>query len=660
MGPLLRDAAWVRQSFLVRKEALENVDSQNRFFSSASLKFVDTAPGGSFAINPPPQFTRAADPPVQGRNPGSQGLGRYYSEAIDDHSQIISMRFGVPQFNSMTTFFTGFYNTGAGQLARTGRATSAFYYLGRAAGFVISVMSWKLLAVHLLGVGLKFMMQKPTSKYYYLKPAMPLYWNAVQTIVNHIAVNSGVVPRIGGDTQKAVTGEYEFDQAGLANLHKALPDVFKEGGGIDVYALANRAQRLARKHYKQWESTNDSATNMNLTTSMDDYSRMVQNAAGGPLTDQKPDYQSYMDKWLDAQPSKPKESDDGNGVEKIAEKEEDKESQNAGFLDFLQAELDDGAAFANFRVNYTGSVSESFSNSVGESEIAQKINSMSSSARSTSFNLAGGNIDDGVVGKTIGAVLGAAKDVATGVMDQMGVSGLAMLGGAAFVDIPKHWQSSSASLPRMNYTIQLVSPYGNPISRLINLHLPLAMLLAGALPLSTGKQSYTSPFLVEVYDQGRCQTRLGMIDSLSITRGVGNLGFNADNQCLAIDVSFSIVDMSSVLHMPISEGISLTNVAAGAVAGGLAGGAAGAAAGAAVASGVFDDDTVFSDYMAVLGGMGLADQIYSIRKLKLNLTRKLADFERWTSPAFYASFVGDTPPARLISAFYKGVDRGSR
>lgn len=660
MGPLLRDAQWVRQSFLVRKDELERVDQQNRFFSSASLKFVDTAPGGSFAINPPPQFTRYADPPVPGRLSGSPGLGRYYSEAFDDHSQIISMRFGVPQFNSMTTFFTGFYNTGAGQLARTGRATSAFYYLGRAAGFVVSIMSWKLLAVHLLGVGLKFMMQKPTSKYYFLKPAMPLYWNAVTTIVNHIAVNSGIVPRVGGEGQDAINNEYEFDKSALANLHKALPDVFKEGGGIDVYALANRAQRLARKHYKQWEAANDGATNMNLTTRMDDYSRVVQNGAGGSLKDDKPDYQTYLDKWFNSQQSKPKESDDGNGVEKIAEKSSDKEAENAGFLDFLQAELDDGAAFANFRVNATGPVSESFSNSVGESEIAQKINSMSSSARSTSFNLAGGNIDDGVVGKAIGGILGAAKDVATGVMDQLNVSGLAMLGGAAFVDIPKHWQSSSASLPRMNYTIQLVSPYGNPISRLINLHLPLAMLLAGALPLSTGKQSYTSPFLCEVYDQGRCQTRLGMIDSLSITRGVGNLGFNADNQCLAIDVSFSIVDMSSVLHMPISEGISLTNMAAGAVAGGLAGGAAGAAAGAAVASGVFDDDTVFSDYMAVLGGMGLADQIYSIRKLKLNLTRKLADFDRWTSPAFYASFIGDTPPARLVSAFYKGVDRGGR
>ena len=53
---------------------------------------------------------------------------------------------------------------------------------------------------------------------------------------------------------------------------------------------------------------------------------------------------------------------------------------------------------------------------------------------------------------------------------------------------------------------------------------PLSMLLAGALPKSTGKHSYDAPFLVEIYDKGKAQTRLGIIDSISITRGVGRLG----------------------------------------------------------------------------------------------------------------------------------------
>jgi hypothetical protein len=130
MGPLIRDSDWVRQSFLVENSALEAVDLQNRIFTSASLKFTDTTPGGNFAINPVPQFTRTADIKVQGRFSAGKGMGRYYSEAIDDNAQIIHMRFGVPQFNSLSTYFSDFYNSSAGQLARTGRATNAFYPLG--------------------------------------------------------------------------------------------------------------------------------------------------------------------------------------------------------------------------------------------------------------------------------------------------------------------------------------------------------------------------------------------------------------------------------------------------------------------------------------------------------------------------------------------------
>ena len=68
------------------------------------------------------------------------------------------------------------------------------------------------------------------------------------------------------------------------------------------------------------------------------------------------------------------------------------------------------------------------------------------------------------------------------------------------------------------------------------------MLLAGILPLSTGKASYTSPFLCQLYDRGRLQIRLGMIESLSITRGTTNLAFDKHGQALGIDVTFSVVE----------------------------------------------------------------------------------------------------------------------
>ena len=688
----LMDSDWVRQAFLVSSANLEPVDVQNRTFSTAMYKFVDTTPGGNLSINPPPQFTKTADIRPESKFMTGKGMGRYYSEAIDDNSQRIYMRFGVPQFNSLTTFFTNFYSADAGQLAKTGRSGGIFYSIGLAAGFVVSIISWQVVAIHLAGLALRFAGNSPSSKFYYLKPTMPLYWSAVTTIVNQLAVNRGIVPRVFSDDQSKFNGGLDkFTNNDLVRISNILPDIFKPGGGIDVYAMAGRAQRLARQRLQQLESALSNNPN-NL--SLDAISQQVQGVMNSPVSDtKKPDYHTYLKSWFNTGASKaapsgngqaanssgatldqataassgaanapPITSISGDSLESLQQNAEDGNSK-PGFVDFFLNELDDGSAFACFRVNSTGHISESFSNSVTESELANKINSQSSTARSTRFDFADGNVSDGLLGKAIGAAAGAVKDIVSGVGAGLQLSGLAALAGSAFVDIPKHWQSSTASLPRSTYSIQLVSPYGNQLSQLINLDIPLAMLLAAALPLATGKQSYTSPFILELYDQGRCQSRLCMFDSLSITRGTANLGFNNDGHAMAIDVSFSIVDMSSIMTMPIAEAFSASSTLAGAVAGGLTMGLVGAVAGAAIGatvgtgSGVFDDDTVFTDYMNVLAGLNLQDQIYQWKKFKLNLTRTLTNVESLTSSAKWAGIIGDLPPSRLISAFYKGRSR---
>jgi hypothetical protein len=91
---------------------------------------------------------------------------------------------------------------------------------------------------------------------------------------------------------------------------------------------------------------------------------------------------------------------------------------------------------------------------------------------------------------------------------------------------------------------------------MFNIYIPLAMIMAGALPLATGKQSYTSPFLCEVHDRGRLLTRLGIIDSLSITRGTSNLGFNNVGKAMSMEISFSVLDLSSIMSMPIRPSFS--------------------------------------------------------------------------------------------------------
>jgi hypothetical protein len=697
------DVSWVRNAFLVSAKDLSDVDKQNRFYTTASLKYTDTTPGGNFAINPPPQFTSFADPKAPSRKSGGKGMGIYYSEAIDDHSQVIHMRFGVPQFNSLTQFFTHFYNSGAGMVARTGRSPSVLYQIGKAAGFVVSVMNWKLLGFMMLGVGLRFLQNKPSSKFYYLKPTMPVYWQVVQTIVNQIAVNKGVIPRAGGavadpTVNKTIADQYAFDDGGNSRLHDLLPDIFFEGGGIDVYALATRAKRLQRKqHQMEMQTLGNSSVNL---------SAAVQSlfSPQNKLTDDKrPNFPDYQKRWFATANSQPKASSgNSSGVDDASSEALDTSEQaNSGLFDFFKAELDDGSAFVSFRVDPTGPVSESFSNQTGDSPLASKINSMSSQSRETRFDMAEGNISDNPIAKAVQGIVGSVADFVGGVGDGLGFSGMASLGGSAFVDIPKHWTSASAELGRSTYTVQLRSAYGNPVSQLMNLYLPLAMLLAGALPLATGPQSYTSPFICELYDRGRRQVRLGIIDSLQITRGVGNLGFDDQGNAMGIDVSFSVLDLSNLIYLPISQGLMSSaaqqlgdlgfevGAAVGGVAGGVAGSAAGpvgtvggAAGGAAIGgtagaavlgagglvvdginnaqdtlNGLFDGDNPFADYMAVLGGMGLADQIYMMRRFKLNLTMQMAQWRSWLTPAHFASMAGDLLPARMVGMFFKGTNK---
>jgi hypothetical protein len=291
-------------------------------------------------------------------------------------------------------------------------------------------------------------------------------------------------------------------------------------------------------------------------------------------------------------------------------------------------------------------VSSSFSNSYGESDLANKLNSTSSQIREARFSFADGNLLEGA-GQVVQSVLGAASDVVSGALDGLtfGFSNILKgLAGNGYLDIPKHWMSSQAQLPRMTYNIKLISPYGNTISRLQNIYIPLCMILAGALPRATGKSSYGAPYICQVFDTGRFQSKLAAIESVSITVGTSNLPFNTSGKPLAIDVSFTVIDLSSILYMPISAGGPLSNINI-----------------------AMDEDNTLSDYLSVLAGQDIYSQIYPFPKARLKLAKMLNSWSAITSEAFQAAFVHDKslhggglywvtrPFAKIIEGMAKGT-----
>lgn len=649
----LLDEAWVKASFMISDSELQDpIDVTNRYWSTASGKFTDSRLGGNFGINNPPQYTPYADFPQPGRlqgraspspsdTSGNYGLGTYYSEAIDDTKQTIYMRFGVPQFNSLLDFFLKAFDTNQSMIARTGRMPSAFFTAGKALGTYAAVVAVPAVAITVLaGRVIGFFFNRSTSKFYTMKPTMYLYWSTVNTLVNTLAVNAGIFPKIlnqnSDDTQK-LGKPFVTDQAYLTALSQIIPDVFSGQNYFDIHAIANRAQRLANQihsdEYNRFDASTptDFAGYLKRDLSGDGtHSTKVMNKKGKYTLDSLMDETFKLSRLFEGDSSKSATAETDPRISKEGGGTEDK-SWLQQYASYFDAEFRMGSQFAMFNVDYTGPVTTSFSSTTGQSQLAEKLNSTSSTVREARFAMAEGNI----VGGMVKDVQDSLVDVASGFISGISLGMDAFLRGIlgdGFVDIPEHWMNSAAQLPETTYTMTLTATYNSPISRMMKLYIPICMLLAGALPRSIGKQSYTSPFLCQIFDKGRAQIRLGLIKSLSITAGSGaNIGFDHRGIPLSFDVSFTVSDLSSVMHMPVSGGMMVG------------------------ADMTLDEDNILSDYLAVLASQDIYTQIYPMAAARMRLAKLAINAGKWSSPAFWASATYDSSTSGMLKYLTLGA-----
>lgn len=734
----IRDTDWIKDANTATV-VLSGVSRSTRFVSAADSTFEEAGIGSNVAINPLPQFTRYADIRSTGlagtkdqvevaRGSTNIGMGHYYAEAFNSTQHTIHMRFGVPEYNSMISFFTGFFSTSMANDVRSGGIIyNTFYTIAKGAASLVALVHWRLvLGVLLTGRLYRFLFNKPATKYYYLRPTMGKYWMAVNTMFNQIVVYKRMTPI----NQEIVDATPKESQVTTATTN-ALLDYFRDftyrddvSGNLyfDVYKIAGRhtyrlnkvneilknklseydydemvdyleamgsrgwagdpnvdtrfrytevamelksaIKSISRNGIKEWTAASE---NIGFGTSKlgEDTSTGVSSAGVQGL--RNPIWssngfeaaQDVVEKGTDGKEVVKSNIDDigksskflqtnGTSMSYVEPRitstralEENNKQAATSFMDLMEVEFEDGTAFATFRVDNPGSADESWSNQTGESSISSAFNSISAKARDVTFNLMGGNIDNGI----ITGVIDAAKGLLHGALDSFHLSGLLSLGGAAFVDIPQQWENSSANLPRMNYTMQLVTPYGNPLAQLLYVHLPMCMLLAAALPISTGHQSYTSPFYLELYDRSRAQSRLAMIDSLSFTRGTTELPFNKDRQFMSVDVSFSVKDLSSIMHMPLSTAayspLDLLNPIDN-------------------ISGIVDtlvgEDNVYTDYLHVLAGASLYQSVYRGQKLRDNFGVLRQRAMSLSSMSHWASWL-HTTPIGLLDIFHRGTER---
>lgn len=707
------DKDWVRELFVVGQDQLDGLSLDERNWSTSDYKFNDTGMGGSIVINPLPQPSPWTDPIT---NPvfikyNRDGMGQYFSETFDDNYRVVTFRFGTMAFTSFLGFLFNMYHPGAAALVNKGRVHEIIFQIGRIIGFGASLVAWPLHAMALLGQAVNYITRKPTSRYAYLKPGMTQYWGAAQTLLNHFMVNLGLAGNTKDWREYSERGDegveqyYRVDEDERKSAAAAFPDLYgvnsiqrhildSPGSYLDIISVANRGQRLAIERRKTIEAFVDKGGN--LLNMLEDMYRSPKSRAGYSLAKlyslwknasiYNPDSATGgvvgssigvgLGLGEQAQPAAPTTDENGNTVEtpppspppeggltppnamsndsadtpSISELEG---KSNPGLVDYLKAELEEGSAFVSFRVDDTGPVSESFSNSYRASELAEKINSTAASARSTYFNLAGGNIGDNAAAKIIESVVGGLKSLAEGVVTGIGLEGLLIAGGGGMVTMPKYWESSEVTLPKASYSFTLTSRYANRRSALQDIYMPLACILAGAMSQAVGKHSYSAPFYCEFYDRGRMQSRFAAIDSLTITRGDGTIGFTPEGLLMSCTVSFTLVAMEEHVSMPLSEKFNLSDSLISLLGGFVLGDATKIAGGSIMtqmARGLFDDDNQLLDWLAVLTGMSLNEQYYIGAKLRRRIRQRQLDINAAFSTPSMASYLSETAVGSFLSA----------
>lgn len=713
------DSDWVNNKFMVGKQEIGvnrpfkiekdvngrskityltnyTLDSVNAYRSTAQWKWTNTSLGGSIAINPRPQFTRYADIRTYGRVSGDinrnirvsaggdvhlrgvanqSGLGRYYSESIDDHQEVIYMQFGVPRFNSLVSFFTRAISYEDATIANTGRYPK-MYTLGKFAGGLIMLAAFPLLTavVVVSKLAYAFLSGDEAYSYYYMEPTMHTYWGSVNYIVTQLATELGLlIPELMPDGTKPnenrIGMPVKISQESVDLLKEYLPGYISDNNYIDVFKIATNAQTMANAQRKREreiymkdnydpslltgyivdpttihrDTLVDRVDDMisfqdflNWCTGSGDTSVKGSEGASGdaPFKSPNGDTESeYSDEKINKNQADGDAGTYGKSQEgtkdtpsSIYSKDENgqypsDESKNKNWWSKLGESIDStvrgGGAYLVLNVDYTGSMSDSFNNSVSNISAGDAVKSVAQGARSARFDLAGGN----VVGQLGADLLGGVKDLAAGVLDSvtLGLSNvLTSLTGGAYVDVPKKWDDSDAQIGSTSYTIDLISPYGNPLSQLQNLYIPLACILAAALPQKAGEAAYTSPFLCNLFNKGKQNVRLGMITSLTIERGTSNLGFTKNKRPLAFKVSFTVTDFSNIMTTPISS--SLFKMFQTSI----------------------NDSSLLGRYLGTLCSRDLLTDKYLIPKLKLKASRLLMTKDQATSANNVGMFLGDS------------------
>lgn len=243
-----------------------------------------------------------------------------------------------------------------------------------------------------------------------------------------------------------------------------------------------------------------------------------------------------------------------------------------------------------FYIESETQISESFSNDITDSSLTSIVDSVSDIGREAMFILGYGNSALNAQVETL-AKMDNADDIRNSITSMFGsyaegngflanvINQLTSVATGGRLIFPKIWSDSSFSRS-YDVTIKLRSPDMDNFSIYCNIIVPFIHLLCMVLPrqIEDNPNGFYSPFIVRALYKGFFNVDMGIISSLSVTKGDTGM-WNADGIPCSIDVNLTISDLY--------ENISMTPTTAGNLS--------------------YDtlDNTCFMDYIANLCGINI-------------------------------------------------------
>lgn len=228
---------------------------------------------------------------------------------------------------------------------------------------------------------------------------------------------------------------------------------------------------------------------------------------------------------------------------------------NSAFRNFISSKEN-----IAFYIDSDTQISESFSNTTGESMLSSPVNSLSDLGREIQFLLGGG------AGVTLDKLTDDSAfedfnkwvDKYTGIFPKRLINNIrqgfkSVVNGGKMV-FPEIWNDSSFSRS-YRISIKLRTPDADNLSWFMNIGVPMIHLICLVAPHQLGANGYQSPFLIRGWYKGFFNCDMGIITDMDISKGDKGK-WTLDGLPTEVDISFTLKDLYQILFITSDKKIS--------------------------------------------------------------------------------------------------------